>query len=195
MVCRGDDAPLDALLMVDSAKRLGGVGIFEADVGRLDLARADDVLRTGKPIEPEIGRGRAENVELARRVVDQRLGIFGDEGVALAAAQHRAGEVVHVGEVVPVSEVPVRRLIFKIDVQAFAAVDAIGRNRKIRAELAELQRVGEMDEIAERRLLTVARDDRIVSVEAHALERVIHPARRDELIERHLGRRTDAPLL
>src|SRR5438270_2482913 len=33
-----------------------------------------------------------------------------------------------------------------------------------------------------------------MGVEAHSLERVVHAARRDELIERHLGRRTDPPL-
>ena len=33
-----------------------------------------------------------------------------------------------------------------------------------------------------------------MGVEAHPLERVVHAARGDELIERHLGWRTDAPL-
>ena len=71
--------------------------------------------------------------------------------------------------------------------EALAAVNVIGRDCEARAELAELQRVGDVQIIAERRLLVVARDDRIMRVEAHPLERVVGAAVGDQLVERDLG--------
>ena len=65
----------------------------------------------GQLLEAEIDGGRAEQVELARRIVDLRLVVADDERVALAAALDRPEQVVEVGAVVPVAEVPVERLV------------------------------------------------------------------------------------
>ena len=63
---------------------------------------------TGSVSRPgEIGRRRRQ-VEPARIVVDQRLVVFADERVALAAALGRAEQVVEVGAVVPVRAAPDR---------------------------------------------------------------------------------------
>jgi hypothetical protein len=59
---------------------------------------------------------------LARRIVDLELVVADDDGVALAAAQHRPG-VVYVGVIVPVAQVPVQRLIFDVGVQALAVAE------------------------------------------------------------------------
>src|SRR3954447_9024492 len=47
MIGASDDPPFNSLFVVDTPKRFGGVGIFEADLRRLDFARTDDVLSTG----------------------------------------------------------------------------------------------------------------------------------------------------
>ena len=130
LVGAGDDPAGEALFVIDPALRLGGVGVAQANLGRLQVLRARDILRAGQLVEPEKGRGRAEHVELTRRVVDQRLVIFGDDRVALAAAQHRPGEVVDVGEIVPVGQLPIGRLIFDIGMEALRAMHAIGRDRE-----------------------------------------------------------------
>src|SRR6478735_7167869 len=187
MVGRGDDAALDPFFMIDAAERLGGVRIFEPNLGRLDLARAFDILRVWQVGQAEKSGGRPEDVELSRRIIDQRSRVTGNEGVALATAKDRAGEVVNVGEIVPVVQLPGRRLIFDIDVELIATLDLDeGRYGEAGAELAELQRVGDVEIISERRHLIVARDNRVVCVEAHTLERIVHAARSDQLAERDL---------
>ena len=63
------------------------------------------------------------------------------------------GKVVDVGEIVPVLQLPVGRLELDVGVESLAAVHLERRISDAGAELAELQRVGEVDVIAERRLL------------------------------------------
>ena len=108
--------------MVDAAERLRRVRIFEADFAGLHVLRAGDVLRSGKLLEPEIGGAPSEHVQLARRVVDQRSRIVDDESVALAASNDGAGEIVDVGEIVPIGQLPVRGLVFEIEMEALTAI-------------------------------------------------------------------------
>src|SRR5437764_1170134 len=79
--------------------------------------------------------------------------------------------------------------------EALAAANAIWRDRGGGAELTKLERVGEVQIIAERRLLVVAQDDRIMGVDAHPLERIVGPALGDHRVQRDLGGRADAPAL
>ena len=188
LVGTGSDARGHAFLVIDPAQRLGGVGVAHADLGRAQLLRAGDVLCARQLLQSEKRRCRPENVELARRIIDQRLGVIDDERIALAAAQDRAGEVVHVGQIMPVCELPAGRLIFEIEVEPLTAVNLVERrHREACAQLAELQRIGEVQIVTERRRPVVTRNDRIMRIEPHALERFISAARGDKRVERYLG--------
>jgi len=104
----------------------------------------------------------------------------------VAAGEHEC-QIVNVGEVVPVGQLPVRRLIFEVEVEALRSIHMVRRKGDVRAELPELERVGDVEIIAERGLLGVAREDRIMGVEAHPLERLVRAPRGDHLVERYLG--------
>ena len=97
----------------------------QADLGRTQVLRAGDVLRARQLLETEEGGDRAEDIELAWRIVDQRPIVADDEGVALPASKHRPGKVVNIGEVVPICKLPCRSLIFDVEVQALAAIEAV----------------------------------------------------------------------
>src|SRR4051794_7487344 len=75
----GERAPGHAFFVVDSAERLGGVGVARARLERENVLGAGNVLRTWQSLEAEIDRAGAEDVELARRIVDAGLVVSGDE--------------------------------------------------------------------------------------------------------------------
>ena len=53
LVGAGDDPPGDALFMIDAAKRLGGVRVAQADLGRAQVLGAGDILRAGQLFSPK----------------------------------------------------------------------------------------------------------------------------------------------
>ena len=73
LVAAGNDSPGKAFFMVDPAKRLGGVGIAQPDLARANFLGTENVLRRRQLGEPELGRRRAEEIELARGIVDTVL--------------------------------------------------------------------------------------------------------------------------
>ena len=103
---------------------LAGVGVADADLGRVDILRARHILRRRQLLQPEIAGDAAEQVELPRRVVDFGLVVADDDRIALAAAQHRPGEVVDIGVVVPVAQLPVERPIFDVGVKPLAVAES-----------------------------------------------------------------------
>src|SRR4029453_18012333 len=195
LVRGNDDAPGYAFFMVHAPKRLRGVGVAQSDLGRAQVLRAGDILGARKLIETEEGGRRTEDVELARRIVDQRLRIAGDERIALAASEYGSCEVVNIGEIVPIIELPGRCLELDIGVKSLRALHLVGRVSETRAELAKLQRVRQVEVITKGRLAVISRDDRIMCIEAHSLERVVRAALRYQRIQRNPGGRSHPPLL
>ena len=94
-------APGDALFMIDAAQRLARVGVFER---RPRAKRCSSgwrcSARRAAVRGPRYTAADAEQVELARRVVDLGLVVADDERVALAAALDRPEQIVEVGIVV-----------------------------------------------------------------------------------------------
>ncbi len=188
-------AQVIALFVVDGAQRLVNVVVVERELQRAQAGRArGHVLRAGQRVEAGIEFEIGGEIEPARRIVDQRLGVAAEQGIALAAAVDGSEQVVEIGAVVPVAHMPVERAIGDIGMKLLAARD-VARRRigDVGGQLVVAQRIAEIGVETEGGVALVAHDGGIEGLQAQFVARDVFAAAGDHRLQRNLRRRPDRP--
>ena len=180
--------------MIDGAERLGRIRVGQRRVERGQVVELGAyILRRGQRIQPAVERDLRVDIELAGRIVDDRLVAADDDRVALARALGRPEQIIEIGVVVPVAGAPFERVVVQIDMPGFVIVGGVGRIGEGRRQLIELQRVLEDRVVTVGAMPLVAFDHGVRGAQAHFRAGLILAPVGDHLVKRDAAWRARGP--
>src|SRR4029079_2748067 len=170
-----DDIPDRALLVVDGSKRLACIAVMQSDLADQQAReRRGHVLSVRHRVDLVVVLEVVRQRELARILEDQEVVVADLDGSALAAPLRGSEKIVEIGAVPGETSAPSEVLRSELDVRTLVARHVPRwRVRQRHAEIQELDRIGDVDVVAEADRILVALQYRVSVVETEVLRREV----------------------